>query len=333
MNTQRRLAAKAAGICLSLGATLASIGGAMAQTYPTRPVHLIVGLTAGSAPDILARHMGQSLSQRLGQPFIIENRPGGGTNIATEAVVRSAPDGYTLLLVDTTQATNASLYDQLNFNFIRDIAPVASFFHTPFVMVVHPSVPARTLPEFIAYAKANPGKLNMASPGKGTGPHLAGELFKMMAGVDMVHVPYRGGAQVMTDLVAGHVQVTFIGPAVALEYIRTGKMQALAVTTTSGSDLLPSVPTVAEFVPGYESSGWFGIGTPRGTPAEVIERLNKEINATLADPATKARFAELGGTVLSGSSADFSKLIADQTEKNGKVVKLTGMKPDSAPAR
>ena len=327
MRMQQRFAVTTV-LGLAFGTTLALIGSASAQTYPTRPVRLIVGLGAGSAPDILARYVGQRLSQRLGQPFVIENSPGAGTNIATEAVVRSAPDGYTLLLVDTAQATNATLYEHLNFNFIRDIEPVASFFQTPFVMVVHPSVPARTLPEFIAHAKANPGKLNMASPGKGTGPHLAGELFNMMAGVDMVHVPYRGGAQVMTDLIAGHVQVAFIGPAVAIEHVNAGKIQALAVTAATRSDLLPGVPTVAEFISDYESSGWFGIGAPKGTPPQIIERLNREINATLAEPATTIRFAELGGKVLAGSPADFGKLIDNETEKKRKVVKFTGMKPD-----
>jgi tripartite-type tricarboxylate transporter receptor subunit TctC len=327
MRKQRRFSVTAA-VCLSFGATLAIVGSAKAQTYPTRPVHLIVGLAAGSSPDILARHMGQSLSQRLGQAFVIENRPGAGTNIATEAVVRSAPDGYTLLLVDTTQATNATLYDHLKFNFIRDIAPVASFFSTPFVLVVHPSVPARTLPQFIAYAKANPGKLNIGSPGKGTGPHLSGELFKSMTGVDMVYVHYRGSSQMMSDLIAGHVQVTFIGPAVAIEHIQSGTMHALAVTAATRSEVLPDVQTVAEVVPGYESSGWFGIGAPSGTPPEIIEKLNKVINAVLADPATKARFAELGGKVLAGSPDDFRELIANETEKKSKVVKFTGMKPD-----
>jgi tripartite-type tricarboxylate transporter receptor subunit TctC len=301
---------------------------AKAQTYPTRPVRVIVGITPGGAPDIVARLMGQWLSERLGQPFIIENRPGGGGNIATEAVVRAPADGYTLLLVRATNAINTTLYDKLSFNFLRDIAPVAGITRERPVMVVHPSLPAKTVPEFIAYAKANPGKISMASAGSGTVPHMAGELFKMMAGVDLVHVPYRGGGQVMTDLISGQVQVSFIGLTVAIEHIRSGKVRALAVTTATRSDVLPDIPTVGDFVPGYEASAWFGIGAPKNTPTEIVDKLNEAINAGLADPKLKARFADLGGTVLPGSPADFGKVIADDTEKWGKVVKLSGAKPE-----
>jgi tripartite-type tricarboxylate transporter receptor subunit TctC len=301
---------------------------ARAQAYPTRPVRLIVGFTPGSAPDIVARLMGQWLSERLGQPFVIENRPGGGGNIGTEAVVRAPADGYTLLLCSTQNATNAALYDKLNFNFLRDIAPVAGIIRTLNVMVVNPSFPAKSVPEFIAYAKVNPGKISMASVGIGSGPHLYGELFKMMASIDMTHVPYRGGGQVMTDLIAGQVQVSFIGLVVAIEHIRSGKLRALAVTTATRSDVLPDIPTVGDFVPGYESSGFFSVGAPKNAPAEIIGKLNGEINAALADPKVKARFADLGGTVLPGTPADFGKLIADETEKWAKVIKSTGIKAE-----
>ena len=267
---------------------------AWAQAYPARPVRIIVGFTPGSAPDIVARLMGQWLSERLGQQFVIDNRPGGGGNIGTEVVVRASPDGYTLLLVGGRNAINATLYDKLNFNFIRDIAPVAAISRERIVMVVHPSFPATTVPEFIAYAKANPGKVTMASPSNGSSPHVSGELFKMMAGIDMTHVPYRGGGQMMTDLIAGQVQVSFIGLTVAIEHIRSGKVRALAVTSATRSDALPDIPTVGEFVPGYEASAWFGIGAPKNTPAEIVDKLNQEINADLADPKMKARLAELG---------------------------------------
>ena len=262
---------------------------ARAQAYPTRPVRLIVSIAPGGGSDITARLIGQWLSERLGQPFIIDNRPGGGGNIGTEAVVRAPADGYTLLMVSTTHATNATLYDKLNFDFIRDIAPIAGVFRGAFVMVVHPSVPARSVPEFIAYAKANAGKVNMASSGTGAAAHLAGELFKMMAGIDMVHVPYRGGGPALTDLVAGQVQVYFATTVASIEYIRAGRLRALAVTTATRSDALPDIPTVGEFVPGYEASYWAGIGAPKATPAEIVEKLNKEINAGLADPKIKAR--------------------------------------------
>jgi tripartite-type tricarboxylate transporter receptor subunit TctC len=301
---------------------------AWGQTYPTRPVRIIVGAAAGGSTDILARLMGQWLSERLGQPFIIENRPGAGNSIGTEAVVRAPADGYTLLLCGVFDATNATFYDKLNYNFIRDIAPVASVVRDAYVMVVHPSVPAKTLSEFIAYAKANPGRINMASAGTGASSHIAGELFKMMAGVDMVHVPYRGGGPALTDLIAGQVQVMFVSTIASIGHIRSGRLRTLAVTTATRWDGLPDIPTVGEFVPGYEASYWAGIGAPKATPAEIVEKLNKEINAGLADPKIKARLAELGSTALAGSPADFSKLIADETEKWGKVVNFAGVKAD-----
>jgi tripartite-type tricarboxylate transporter receptor subunit TctC len=301
---------------------------ARAQAYPTRPVRLIVPIAPAGASDITARLMGQWLSERLGQQFVIDNRPGGGGNVGTEAAVKAPPDGYTLLLVGGLNAVNATFYDKLNFNFIRDIAPVASIIRTPFVMVVNPSVPAKTVPEFIAYAKANPGKINYASAGTGTSTHLTGELFKMMAGVDMVHVPYRGGGPAFNDLLAGQVQVMFPTTVGSIGYIRAGRLRALAVTAATRADVLPDIPTVGDFVPGYEASNWYGIGAPRNTPVEVIEKLNKETNAGLADPKLKARFADLGGTVLPGTPADSGKLIADETEKWGKVVKFVGIKAD-----
>jgi tripartite-type tricarboxylate transporter receptor subunit TctC len=301
---------------------------ARAQTYPSRPVRIVVGVAPGGTNDIVARLMGQWVSERLGQQFVIDNRPGGGTNIATEMVVRAPPDGYTLLFVSAANAVNATFYDKLNYNFIRDIAPVASIIRTPFVMAVNPTVPAKTVPEFIAYAKTSPGKINYASGGTGTSTHLTGELFKMMAGVDMVHVPYRGGGPAFNDLLAGQVQVMFPGTVSSIGYIRAGRLRALAVTAATRSDALPDVPTVDEFVPGYEASNWFGVGAPKATPAEIVEKLNKEVNAGLADPKIKARFVDLGGTVLAGSPADFGKLIAEETEKWGKVVKFTGIKAD-----
>jgi tripartite-type tricarboxylate transporter receptor subunit TctC len=289
---------------------------------------LIIGYPPGGAADITARLMGQWLSERLGQPFIIESRPGGATNIATEAVVHSPPDGYTLLLVPAANAINATLYEKLNFNFIHDIAPVAGLIRFPNVMQVNPSVPAKTVPEFIAYAKANPGKLNMASAGNGSTPHVSGELFKMMTGVNMVHVPYRGAALALTDLIGGQVQVMFENPLSSIEFIRTGKLRPLAVTTATRSEVLPDLPTVSDFVPGYEASGWFGVGVPKGTPDEIIDKLNKEINAILADPKAKARFAELGASLMPGSPADFGKFVADETDKWAKVVKFSGARPD-----
>jgi tripartite-type tricarboxylate transporter receptor subunit TctC len=301
---------------------------AWAQAYPARPVRLIAPFAPGGASDILARLIGQWLSERLGQPFVIENRPGAGSNIGTEAVVHAAPDGYTLGLFGAPSAINATLYDKLNFNFVRDIAPVAGIIRGPYVIVVNPSVPAKTVPELIAYAKANPRKLNMASPGTGTGPHIAGELFKMMAGVDMVHVPYRGTGPSLTNLIGGQVQVTFEATPASIGYIRAGTLRALAVTTTRRSEALPDIPTVAEFVPGYEASAWFGVGAPKATPAEIVEKLNKEINAGLADPKIEARLANLGGDVLALSPADFGKLIADETEKWGKVIRALNIKAE-----
>jgi tripartite-type tricarboxylate transporter receptor subunit TctC len=300
---------------------------AWAQAYPSRPVRIIVAFAPGGVGDITARLIGQWLSERLGQPFVIENRAGGGGNIGTEAVVRALPDGYTLLLCSSFNATNVSFYDKLNYNFIRDIAPVASITRVPSVMVVHPSVPAKSVPEFIAYAKANPRKLNMASAGIGLGSHIAGELFKMMAGIDMVHVPYRGGGPALNDLLGGQVQVYFGTTVSSIGYIRAGRLRALAVTTATRSDVLPNVPTVGEFLPGYEASGWTGIGAPKTTPAEIVEKLNNEINTGLADPKLKARLADLGGTVLPGSPADFGKLIVEETEKWAKVIKFAGIKP------
>jgi len=301
---------------------------ARAQAYPSRPVHLIVPLAPAGGGDILARLMGQWLSERLGQPFIIENRPGGGSNIGTETVVRAPADGYTLLLVGSYSAVNATFYDKLNFNVIRDIAPVAGIIRGPYVIVVNPSVPAKSMPELIAYAKANPRKLSMASAGTGTGSHIAGELFKMMAGVDMVHVPYRSGGPAVTDLLAGQVQVLFNPPPASIAYIRDGRLRALAVTTATRSDALPDVPTVGDFVPDYEASTWYGVGVPKNTPAEIIDKLNKEINAALADAKMKARLADLGGDVLALSPADFGKLIAEETEKWGKVIRAANVKSE-----
>jgi len=301
---------------------------ATAQTYPTRPVRLIIGYPPGGSADITARLLGQWLSERLGQPFVIESRPGASTNIATEAVVRAPPDGYTLLLVAPANAINATLYEKLNFNFISDIAPVAGIIRFPNVMVVNPLVPAKTVPEFIAYAKANPGRLNMASSGNGSTIHVSGELFKMMTGVNMVHVPYRGGAPALTDMISGQVQVMFDNVPTSIEFIRAGKLRALAVTTATRSEVLPDLPTVADFVPGYEASAWYGVGVPKGTPDDIIDKLNKEINAILGDPKAKARLADLGASLLAGSPADFGKLVADETEKWGKVVKFSGAKPD-----
>jgi tripartite-type tricarboxylate transporter receptor subunit TctC len=310
-------------------AALPAVSGfAWAQAYPSRPVRWIVGFAPGGGNDIVARLMGQWLSERLGQPFIIDNRPGGGTNIATEAVVRAPADGYTLLMVGTTQAINATIYDKLNFNFIRDIAPVASIDRDALVMAVNPSVPARTVPEFIAYAKANPGKISMASAGIGSTGHMSGELFKMMTGVTTLHVPYRGIAPALNDLFGGQVQVTFASMPSAIEYVRAGNLRALAVTTATRSPVLPDIPTVAEFVPGYESSFWTGVGAPKNTPAEIVDKLNKEINAVLADPKSKTRLADLGGTPLVGSPADFGKLIAEEIEKWGKVIRAANIKAE-----
>jgi tripartite-type tricarboxylate transporter receptor subunit TctC len=300
---------------------------ARAQAYPTRPVRWIVGYAPGGPNDILARLMGQWLTERLGQPFVIENRPGAGTNIATEAGVKATPDGYTLLQVSAAAAINATLYEKLNFNVIRDIAPVARIIRQPTILVVNPAVPAKTVPEFIAYAEANPGKINMASPGIGSIPHVAGELFKTMAGVNLVHVPYRGDVAALTDLLSGQVHVYFNSP-LSIAYVRAGKLRALAVTTSTRWEGLPDLPTVSEFLPGYEASAWFGVAAPRNTPAEIVDKLNKEINAALTDPKIKAQLADLGGTVLGGSPADFGRLIADETEKWGKVIRAANIKPE-----
>jgi len=278
--------------------------------------------------DAVARQLGQLLSERSGQPFVIENRPGGGTNIGTEAVVRSAADGYTLLLASLSNVINATLYEKLNYNFIRDVAPVASIAGAPFVMVVGPSVSVRTVPEFIAYAKANPGKVNMASGGTGSGAHVSGELFKLLTGVDMLHVPYRGSAPALTDLLGGRMQVMFADMPSAIAHVRAGTLRALAVTSAKRSEALPDIPAVGEFLPGFESTLFFGIGAPKDTPADVIDKLNKDINAALADPKFKAMVADMGGASLAGSSADFGKFLVDETEKWGKVVKFAGAKPD-----
>jgi tripartite-type tricarboxylate transporter receptor subunit TctC len=301
---------------------------ARAQAYPERPVRIIVPAAPAGPTDILARLMGQWLSERLGQQFIIENRTGAGGNVGTEAGVRASPDGYTLLMVSSLNTINATLYEKLSFNFIRDIAPVASVIRYPSVMVVNPSVPAKSVPEFIVYAKANPGKINMASGGTGTPPHLAGELFKMMAGVDLIHVPYRGNGPAFNDLIGGQVQVMFASPVGLLEYIQAGKLRALAVTTATRSEALADLPTVGDFVPGYEASFWFGVGAPKATQAQIVEKLNTEINAALADPKMKARLAEWGATALPGSPADFGKLIADETEKWGNVIRALNIKAE-----
>jgi tripartite-type tricarboxylate transporter receptor subunit TctC len=301
---------------------------ARAQTYPTRPVRIIVPFPPAGSSDILARVIAPWLSERLGQPFVIENRPGAATNIGTEVVVRALPDGYTLLMFEASQAINTTLYDKLNFVFLRDIAPVACIIRTPLVMEVHPSVPAKTVPEFIAYAKANPGKINMASAGTGTPSHLFGELFKVMTGIAMTHVPYRGGGSAITDLLGGQVQVFFSGVGTSIEYISTGKVRALAVTTATRLEALPDVPTVGNFVPGYEASTWYGVGAPKSTPPEIVEKLNREINAAVANPMIKARLAEQGGTVFGGSPTDFEKLIADDTTKWARVIRAANIKPE-----
>jgi len=297
-----------------------------AQAYPSRSVSLVAGFAPGGGVDITARLIGQWLSERLGQQFVIENRPGASSNIATEAVARAPADGYTLLLIGSFNTINATLYDKLNFNFIRDIAPVASVMRYPYVMVVNPLLPAKSVPEFIAYAKANPGKLNMASPGTGTGDHIAGELFKMMTGLDMVDVTYRGIALALTDLLGGQVQVSFPSILSSIQYIRAGQLRALAVVTATRSDALPDIPAMAEFVPGYEASSWYGVGAPKATPTEIIDKLNKEINAALVDPKNKARLANLGGDALALSPADFGKLIGDETEKWGNLIRTLNIK-------
>src|SRR5262245_51353274 len=299
---------------------------ASAQTYPARPVRLVVGQTAGAAPDVVARLMAHWLSARLGQQFVVDNRPGAGTNLAAEAVVRAPGDGYTILLVGAPNAINATLYEKLSFDFLRDIAPVASFLRTPEVLVVHPSLPTTTVPELLAYAKANPGKANVSSPGVGSGPHISLELLKWIAGIDMTHVPYRGGAQAMIGLLGGQVQANFAAPLVALEHIRAGRLRALAVTTLRRSHVLPDVPAMAEYLPGFESGGFFGIGALRGTPKDIIGTLNQELNAAVDDPGIKRQIVEMGASALPGSPVEFGKLLAEETEKWAKVIKAAGIK-------
>ena len=318
------------GVACALSAMGVNMGvnGAAALDYPTKPVRWIVGYPAGGSTDILARLIGQWLSARLGQQFIIENRPGAGNNLGTEQVVRAAPDGYTILLVNPANAINTTLYDKLSFNFIRDVAPVAGLIRVPNVMEVNPSVPAKTVPEFIAYAKANPGKINMASSGTGTSVHMSGELFKMMTSLAMQHVPYRGSAPMLTDMLAGQVQVTFDNMPSSIEHIRAGRMRALAVTTAMRSEALPDVPIVADFVPGYEASAWFGLGAPKGTPPEIIELLNKEVNAAVADANVRARLVDMGGMMINGTPAEFGKIVVEETEKWAKVVKFSGAKAE-----
>jgi tripartite-type tricarboxylate transporter receptor subunit TctC len=300
---------------------------ARAQSYPSRPVRIIVGYAAGGAPDILARLVGQSLSDRLGQPFVVENRPGANGSIAIDTVIKAAADGYTLLAVALPDAVNATLYQNLNYNFVRDIAPVAATSRDPDVMVVNPSLPVKTVPEFISFAKANPGKINMASPGVGSSPHMAGELLKFMTGIEMTHVAYRGSAPALTDLLGGQVQVYFAPISASLAYVKAGKLRALAVTTAARAEALPDVPTVSDFVPGYEVSAWYGMGAPKNTPAEIVDRLNMEINAGLVDPTLKARLADLGSSAFVVSPADFGKFIANETEKWAKVIRASNIKP------
>jgi tripartite-type tricarboxylate transporter receptor subunit TctC len=301
---------------------------AWAQAYPSRPVRIVAPTAPAGAPDILARLIAPWLSERLGQQFVVENRPGSGNNIGTEAVVRASPDGYTLLIISSSNAINATLYDKLSFVFLRDIAPVAGIISLPFVMVVNPSVPAKTVPELAAYAKANPGKISFGSPGIGTPGHVAGELFKMMAGIEMIHVPYRGGGAVMSDLVGGQVQVLFGTTSLTIEQVMAGKLRALAVTSATRWERLPDIPTVGDFVPGYEATSVFGLGAPKNTPVEIIDKLNREINAALDDPKQKARLVDLGGTLLAGSPADFGKLMADDTRKWGKVIRAANIKAE-----
>ena len=312
-----------AAVAMALAAAFAH-----AQPYPSKPVRMIIGYAPGGSADITGRIMAQALSERLGQSFVIESRPGGGTNIATELVVRAPADGYTLLVVAPANAINASLYDKLNYNYARDMLPIVGFIRFPNVMEVNPTVPVKTVTEFITYAKANPGKLNMASSGNGSTIHVSGELFKMMTGVAMTHVPYKGAAPALTDMVGGQVQVMFDNIPTSIEYIKAGRLRALAVTTATRSAVLPDLPTIGDYLPGYEASSWYGLGAPKGTPVEIIEKLNKEVNAILAEPKIKARFADISATVLPGTPADFGKHLADETEKWGKVVRFAGAKPD-----
>jgi tripartite-type tricarboxylate transporter receptor subunit TctC len=315
-------------LAVGAAATPAFARSAGAQGYPSRPVRLVVGFPAGGVGDTLARVVGQSLSERLGQPIVVENRAGAATNLAAEAVVRAAPDGHTLLWITAANTINASLYEKLSFNFIRDIVPVASVVRGPGVVEINPSLPAKSIPEFIAYAKANPGKINLASSGPGTVSHVAGELFKIMAGIDMVHVPYRGAAPALTDLISGQVHVMILPIIASIEHIKAGRLRALGVTTATRLDVVPDIPTVAEFLPGYEVSDWTGIGVPVGTSPAIVDRLDREINAVLADPRIRARLAELGSLLMPMSRAEFGKLIAEETEKWAKVVKSTGIKPE-----
>jgi tripartite-type tricarboxylate transporter receptor subunit TctC len=301
---------------------------AAAQSYPSRPVRILVGFAPGGSNDTYARLVAQWLSDRFAQPFVVESRPGAGTNIATEAVVKAAPDGYTLLLVNPANAINATLYERLAFNFIRDVAPVVSMVRQPLLMLVNPSVPAKTVPEFISYAKANPGRISVASAGSGTAPHLAGELFRMMAGVDLIHVPYRGAGPALSDLLGGQVQVYFAGMASGVEHVKSGKLRALGITTAARSDSLPEVVPVSEFLPGYEASDWFGLGVPKGTPVEIVASLNAAVNAALADAKFRTRISELGGAVIGGTPFEFGRMIADETDKWAKVVKFAAIKPD-----
>jgi tripartite-type tricarboxylate transporter receptor subunit TctC len=325
VNLRRRTFLKLAG---AMVAAPAVPPWASAADYPSRPVHIVAGFAAGGGVDITARLIGQWLGERLGQSFITENRPGAGGNIGTEAVVHAAPDGYTLLLSTVPNAVNATLYPDLGFDFIRDIAPVAGIIRVPMVILVHPSVPAATVPELIAYAKASPGKVNMASAGFGSAPHMAGELFNMMAGVNMVHVPYRGQGPALTDVLGGQVQVLFATTPGTTDYIATGKLRALAVTTASRAEMLPQLPPVADFVPGYDASQWYGLSAPKDTPAEIVDRLNREINAALGNPRMKSRFADIGGEPLAGPPEAYGRLIAEETGKWGKVVRAAGLKPE-----
>jgi tripartite-type tricarboxylate transporter receptor subunit TctC len=315
---------------LHLAASAAALPGisriARAETYPTRPVHVVVGFSAGGGVDTIARLMGQWLSERFGQQFIVVNRPGAGSNIAAESVVKAMPDGYTLLQLNIANAINATLYEKLNFDIVRDIVPVGGIIRVPLVMAINPSFPAKTVPEFIAYAKANPGKINMASAGNGSPQHIAGEQFKMMAGVNLTHVPYRGNAPALTDLIGGQVQIMFDTTPASIEHIRAGQIRPLAVTTAIRSEALPELPTVGDFVPGYEASSWYGVGAPRNSPTEIVEAINKEINAGLADSTMKAKLANFDGIALAGSPADFGKLMADETERLGKVIRAANLK-------
>jgi len=315
-------------VAAGAAAVSAVSGRTWAQTYPSHSVRLIVPFPPGGPNDVFARLIGQWLHERLGQPIIIDNRPGAGGNIGTEVVVKAAPDGYTLLLINSNHTVNATLYDKLNYNFIRDIAPVAAIIQLPLVLVLNPLLPAKTLLEFTAHAKANPGKLNYASVGNGSTPHVAGELFKMMTGIDMVHVPYRGAVQALTDLISGQVQAMFIVPGVVTEHIKAGKLRAVAVTAATRSDMLPDLPTMNSIVTGYDATTWFGIGAPKDMPSEIVDKLNKEINVALANPKINAQLADLGGTSLTLSPAEFGKLIADDTEKWAKVIRAANIKPE-----